>query len=145
MYCFSSEYSFAEKMAGSKRSLSVASKSGLTIPPSRIRAKLKATKSRVSSASPVFVASIVEFVLQEVILKAVEITESSKGSRISAAIVMAATRGSSVKRVFDGLTLVGSHTLEKPGDSILTAEAVAAKQKRLAASKKQRELAAAKQ
>ena len=131
-----------QNMASSKKpSATLATRAGLLIPPSRIRNRLKARKVRVSSAAPVFAAAVVESMLQEVILKALELVALSKGNRLTPAAVMAATRDCNASRVFSGLTMVTGHTLDKPGDTILTAEAATKRQERIAASKCSRKAA----
>ena len=126
-------------VSSNKQSVTLATRAGLFIPPSRIRNKLKTRKVRVSSAAPVFAAAVVESVLQQVILKAIELVEVSKGTRLTPAAVIAATRDCDVRRVFSGLTMVTGHTLDKPGDTILTSEAVAKRQERVAAAKRARD------
>lgn len=65
--------------------------------------------------------------MNNVILKAVEISECSKGSRIGLSAVLAAIREAPCSRTFDGLTLATGHVLKPPGDSILTNEMITAR------------------
>lgn len=109
-----------------KTAASLATKSGLTLPPVRIKKLLKSKGSRVSPAAPIYLTAAIEWVLHDVIIKAVEEAQlNGKTSRIGPAAVMTAARHAPCKRAFAGLTLATSHVLAPPGESILTREAVA--------------------